>query len=272
MAGLQHVRQQLLAERAAIDRALAEAGESSKVQVAFVAEHRFRALGGMDLLKRARQIERDRTLKQGLPPHPNLRLVTYQRWERRREVQRQMVLRTMAQATVRTTDLVRQAVNLPPISLAGPEGHWQMTKAVLQMRPRQRYDAQATAVHRPPIGENELELAAAEIGVALEKQPHLLWLVLAYMRAPVPCGWVEVDSTAKSAYERMSSELREMMPAGFPLAAAAPPAAAPAAAADPADVNRLSTIYDDVPTEQASAGAGQPAIYRHTATGERPVF
>ena len=151
----------------------------------------------MELLKRARQIERDRTLKQGLPPHPNLRLVTYQRWERRREVQRQMVLRTMAQATVRTTDLVRQAVNLPPISLAGPEGHWQMTKAVLQMRPRQRYDAQATAVHRPPIGENELELAAAEIGVALEKQPHVLWLVLAYMRAPVPCGWVEVDSTAK---------------------------------------------------------------------------
>ena len=50
MAGLQHVRQQLLAERAAIDHALAEAGESSKVQVAFVAEHRFRALGGMELL------------------------------------------------------------------------------------------------------------------------------------------------------------------------------------------------------------------------------
>ena len=80
----------------------------------------------MELLKRARQIERDRTLKQGLPPHPNLRLVTYQRWERRREVQRQMVLRTMAQAAVRATDLVRQAVNLPPISLAGPEGHWQV--------------------------------------------------------------------------------------------------------------------------------------------------
>ena len=54
--------------------------------------------------------------------------------------------------------------------------------------------------------------------------------------------------------------------------ASAPPAAAPAAAADPADANRLSTIYDDVPTEQASAGAGQPAIYRHAATGERPVF
>ena len=142
-----------------------------------------------------------------------------------------------------------------------------MTKAVLQMRPRQRYDAQATAVHRPPIGENELELAAAEISVTLEKQPHVLWLVLAYMRAPVPCGWVEVDSTAKSAYERMSSELRGRMPAGFPLAAAAP-----AAAADPADANRLSTIFDDVPTEQASAGAGQPAVYRHTATGERPVF
>ena len=27
-----------------------------------------------------------------------MRLVTYQRWERRRDVQRQMVLRTMAQA------------------------------------------------------------------------------------------------------------------------------------------------------------------------------
>ena len=33
-----------------------------------------------------------------LPPHPTMRLVTYQRWERRRDVQRQMVLRTMAQA------------------------------------------------------------------------------------------------------------------------------------------------------------------------------
>ena len=147
-----------------------------------------------------------------------------------------------------------------------------MTKAVLQMRPRQRYDAQATAVHRPPIGENELELAAAEIGVALEKQPHVLWLVLAYMRAPVPCGWVEVDSTAKSAYERMSSELRGMMPAGFPLAAAAPPAAAPAAAADPADANRLSTLFDDVPTEQASAGAGKPSIYRHADRRETRVL
>ena len=67
-------------------------------QVALVAEHRFRALGGMQLLKLARQIERDRNLKEELPPHPTMRLVTYQRWERRRDVQRQMVLRTMAQA------------------------------------------------------------------------------------------------------------------------------------------------------------------------------
>ena len=33
---------------------------------------------------------------------------------------------------------------------------------------------------------------AAEIGVALERQPHVLWLVLAYMRAPVSCDWIEV--------------------------------------------------------------------------------
>ena len=79
-----------------------------------------------------------------------------------------------------------------------------------------------------------------------------------------------MGSTEKSAYERMSSELRGMMPA------AAPPAAALAAAANPAkldaDANRLSTIFDDVPAEHAPAGAGQPAIYRHAATGERPVL
>ena len=66
-------------------------------QVALVAEHRFRARGGMDLLKLARQIERDRKLKEELPPQPTMRLVTYQRWERRRDMQRQIVLRIMAQ-------------------------------------------------------------------------------------------------------------------------------------------------------------------------------
>ena len=84
-----------------------------------------------------------------------------------------------------------------------------------------------------------------------------------------------MGSTEKSAYERMSSELRGMMPAAAP-PAAAPPAAALAAAANPAkldaDANRLSTIFDDVPAEHAPAGAGQPAIYRHAATGERPVL
>ena len=63
------------------------------------------------------------------------------------------------QAAVRATDLARRAVGLPAISLAGPEGHWQMTKAVLQMRPRQRYEPQAIAVR---IGENELELAVTK--------------------------------------------------------------------------------------------------------------
>ena len=32
----------------------------------------------------------------------------------------------------------------------------------------------------------EVELAAAEIGVDLGRQLHVLWLVLAYLRAPVP--------------------------------------------------------------------------------------
>merc|ERR1740136_146795 len=98
MAGLQHVRQQLLDERAAIDLALAEAGDAStqqyeasrfswsvgkhawSPQVALVAEQRFRVLGGLQLLKLARQIERDRKLYKPPPPDPPLRLVAYQRW------------------------------------------------------------------------------------------------------------------------------------------------------------------------------------------------
>jgi hypothetical protein len=221
------------------------------------------------------------------------------------------------QAAVKATDLVRRAVGLPAISLAGPEGHWQMTKAVLQMQPRQRYEPQANAA---PIGENELELAvtkppntpctcactcictrtcappclggdrrphgracmgwyspfprtpmskpmsisqAAEIGVSLERQPHVLWLVLAYMRAPVPCGWIEVRPANPQPWQLPNMAAAKTLPRPVP-----PPYALSPPRPEPATPRRQvgsksQSEYEKMGTElrgmmPAAADATQP--------------
>ena len=56
-----------------------------------------------------------------------------------------------------------------------------------------------------------------------------------------------------------------------PLALAPPATALPSASPQPHLALRLS-IFDDVAAEQPPAGAGQPAVYRHAATGEQSVY
>ena len=108
-----------------------------------------------------------------------------------------------------------------------------------------------------------------------------LGIELRFMRkGSRPCATIwptrTSDQWREVLYPGMYTRPSAASAAAAAAAAAAPAAAAPAAAAPPAaadaDANRLSTIFDDVPTEQASAGAGKPSIYRHAATGERLAF
>lgn len=188
-ACIKHVRAEVLKLRAAIPCvAMVEEIRESEMQLD---RQRWHAQGGSFLLDKAIAIHQEdigqlrlwATPQVALPGTAPSNLLAFHRCHLKREKNMQYLLRSLAAKAVEM-----QQVAAKGKYSKGSATHWQRLKAVMQFSAREPLSSNLSEVH--------VEWAAAELEVGLttatRNEFRLVWLIVAYIFAPLPFGFAEV--------------------------------------------------------------------------------